>query len=183
MREGAALLQGLASCGHCGRRLSVFYSGRHASPGYHCPGDNIVNGRGQYCLRIGGRQVDHAVASTFLAALAPAGVEAAVRAAEQLEADHEAALAQWRRQVERAGYEAQRAERRYRAVDAENRLVARGLEAEWETRLQELTAAQGELARREQQRPRALEHRGTRRSPGPRHRSRTRVGCADDHRP
>ncbi len=156
VREGAALLQGIASCGHCGRRLSVFYRGRHSSPGYHCPGDNIVNGRGQYCLRIGGRQVDQAVASTFLAALAPAGVEASVRAAEQLEADHDASLGQWRRQVERASYEAQRAERRYRSVDAENRLVARGLEAEWETRLQELNTAQVELAHREKQRPRSL---------------------------
>jgi len=35
------------------------------------------------------------------------------------------------RRSERARYEAQRAERRYRAVDAENRLVARGLESEW----------------------------------------------------
>jgi DNA invertase Pin-like site-specific DNA recombinase len=156
VREGAALLQGLATCGHCGRRLSVFYSGRSSSPGYHCPGDNIVNGRGRYCLRIGGRQVDHAVTSTFLAALIPAGVEASLRAAEQLEADHDASLAQWRQQVERASYEAQRAERRYRAVDAENRLVARGLEAEWEKRLQELDAARGELAQREQQRPRPL---------------------------
>jgi DNA invertase Pin-like site-specific DNA recombinase len=156
VREGAALLQGIASCGHCGRRLSVFYSGRHSSPGYHCPGDNIVNGRGQYCLRIGGRQVDHAVAATFLAALAPAGVAASLQAAEQLEADHDASLAQWRRQVERASYEAQRAERRYRAVDAENRLVARGLEAEWETRLHELNAAQVELAHRETQHPRSL---------------------------
>ena len=156
VREGAALLQGLATCGQCGRRLSVFYSGRNSSPGYHCPGDNIVNGRAQYCLRIGGRQVDQAVAATFLAALAPAGVEASLRAAEHLEADHDASLAQWRRQVERASYEAQRAQRRYRAVDAENRLVARGLEAEWEQRLQELAAAQSELAHREQQRPRSL---------------------------
>jgi len=45
------------------------------------------------------------------------GVEAAVAAAEQLEADHDGALAQWRLAVERANYEAQRAERRYRAVD------------------------------------------------------------------
>ncbi|WP_247400900.1 helix-turn-helix domain-containing protein [Bradyrhizobium sp. 76] len=34
--------------------------------------------------------------------------------------------------MERASYEAQRAERRYRAVDPDNRLVARGLEREWE---------------------------------------------------
>jgi hypothetical protein len=30
VREGAALLQGLATCGRCGRRLGVFYSGRHS---------------------------------------------------------------------------------------------------------------------------------------------------------
>jgi DNA invertase Pin-like site-specific DNA recombinase len=33
VREGAALLQGLASCGRCGRRLAVYYSGRYATPG------------------------------------------------------------------------------------------------------------------------------------------------------
>ena len=92
----------------------------------------------------------------FLAALAPAGLQASLDAAEQLEAGHDSSLAQWRRQVERAQYEAQRAERRYRSVDAENRLVARGLEAEWEKCLQAVEAAQAELARREQQRPRAL---------------------------
>jgi excisionase family DNA binding protein len=156
VREGAALLQGLATCGRCGRKLGVFYSGRTSSPGYHCSGDTIVNGREEHCLRIGGRQIDQAVASAFLAALAPAGVEASLRATEQLEADYDSSLAQWRLQVERASYEAQRAERRYRAVDPENRLVARGLEAEWEKRLQELNAAQTELARREKERPRSL---------------------------
>jgi hypothetical protein len=65
-------------------------------------------------------------------------------------------LAQFRREVERAQYEAQRAERRYRAVDPENRLVARGLEAEWENSLRQLDAARAELTGREQQRLRAL---------------------------
>ena len=36
VREGAALLQGLAVCGRCGRRLNVFYNGRHATPSYYC---------------------------------------------------------------------------------------------------------------------------------------------------
>ena len=58
--------------------------------------------------------------------------------------------------VERASYEAQRTERRYRAVDPDNRLVARGLEAEWEKALRELETARAELACREQQRPRTL---------------------------
>jgi uncharacterized protein YndB with AHSA1/START domain len=77
-------------------------------------------------------------------------------AAESLEQDHDAALKQWRLQVERAQYEAQRAERRYRAVEPEHRLVARGLEREWEQALTSLQAAEAELAMRERQRPRTL---------------------------
>ena len=154
VREGAALLQGIARCGRCGRSLRVNYSGRHAAPGYHCTGSTLVNGRGEYCLRVGGGQIDAAVSGAFLDALAPAGLEAALKAAEQLESDHEAVRAQFRREVERKQYEVERAERRYRAVDAENRLVARGLETEWENCLRELATAQAELARREQQRPR-----------------------------
>ncbi|HEV8718851.1 MAG TPA: recombinase family protein [Candidatus Binatia bacterium] len=154
VREGTALLQGIATCGHCGRRLRVYYTGRYSSPGYHCAGNIIVNGRGEYCLRVGGLQIDDAVAAAFLAALAPAGVEASLRAAEELQADRDAVVVQRKHDVERACYEAQRAERRYRAVDADNRLVARGLEAEWEKCLRALDAAEAELARSEQQQPR-----------------------------
>jgi DNA invertase Pin-like site-specific DNA recombinase/transposase len=156
VREGAALLQGLATCGHCGRRLRIHYRGRNHTPGYHCAGKNIVDGRGEYCLNVGGVQIDQAVADAFLEALTPAGLKAALAAAEQFEANHDATLGQWRLTVERAHYEAQRAERRYRAVEPENRLVARGLEAEWEQRLRELEQAQTELTRREAQRPKTL---------------------------
>jgi hypothetical protein len=89
-----------------------------------------VSGRGVYCLNVGGVQIDTAVAHAFLAALTPAALEATLVATRQLDADHDAALAQWRLSVERARYEAERAKRRYRAVEPENRLVARGLEAE-----------------------------------------------------
>ena len=156
MREGAALLQGLAACGKCGRRLHTHYTGRNAAPGYHCSGKNIVEGRGVYCLNVGGVQIDQAVVDAFLKALTPAALEATELAAQQLEAGHDAALAQWRLAVERARYQAERAERQYRAVEPENRLVARGLETEWEKRLRELALAETELERREQQRPRTL---------------------------
>lgn len=156
VREGTALLQGIAVCGHCGRRLRTHYQGRNASPGYHCPGKDIVHGRGVYCLNIGGVQIDHAVARAVIDALQPAGLEAALLAAEQVESNYDAALKQWQLAVERAHYEAKRAERRYRAVEPENRLVARGLETEWEQRLRELEQAQAELHRREQRRPREL---------------------------
>ena len=112
----------MASCGACGRRLRTHYTGRTASPGYHCAGKNIVDGRGIFCLSVGAVQIDGAVARAVLAALAPAGLEAALAAAERLEADREDALTQWRLAAECYRYEAPRAERRYCAVDAENRL-------------------------------------------------------------
>lgn len=153
VREGSALLQGIVSCGHCGRRLLTHYRGRNSAPGYHCAGKDIVDGRGQYCLNVGGLAIDKAVANAFLEAVRPAAVDAVRLSVGQLQANHDAALSQWRLEVERARYEAERAERRYRAVEPENRLVARGLETEWENRLRELAAAETELHRREQQRP------------------------------
>lgn len=151
VREGAALLQGIATCGRCGRRLRVYYQGRCSTPGYYCTASTLVNGRGCHCLSIGGVQIDEAVTRAFLDTVAPAGIEAALLAEESLQADHDAALKQWRLQVEQACYQAERAERRYRTVEPENRLVARTLEADWEHRLADLATAKDELAQRQSQ--------------------------------
>jgi transposase-like protein len=158
VREGCALLQGLAICGTCGRRLAVYYDGpAKSTPGYYCTGTGqLVEGRGTRHLRVGGVAIDAAVAEAFLAALAPAALQACLAAARQLEDGHDAALAQWRRQVEQARYRAGRAERRYRAVDPDNRLVARALESEWNDALQQLADAGAELARRQTARPKTL---------------------------
>jgi DNA invertase Pin-like site-specific DNA recombinase len=158
IREGTALLQGIAVCGDCGRKLAVFYQGRTKStPGYYCTGTGqLVEGRDVRHLRVGGVGIDAAVTGAFLAALAPAGLQACLTAAEQLETGVDTALTQWRREVERARYQASKAERRYLAVDPDNRLVARGLEADWERALRTLADAEAELARREAQRPKTL---------------------------
>ena len=116
----------------------------------------MVEGRGTRHLRVGGVAIDEAVTAAFLAALEPVALQACLEAARQLEHGHDAALAQHRRQVEQARYQAARAERRYQAVDPDNRLVARGLEAAWEKALTELAAAEAELARREAARPATL---------------------------
>src|SRR6516165_430710 len=154
LREGSALLQGLAICGNCGRRLRIAYQGTNSTPRYYCKGEELNAGHRGECLNVGGLTIDEAVTNAFLEALTPAAAEATALAAQQLESHHDAALSQWLREVERARYEAERAERQYKAVDPENRLVARGLEKEWETRLQKLASAEAELRRREQQRPR-----------------------------
>jgi DNA invertase Pin-like site-specific DNA recombinase len=159
VREGCALLQGLSTCGVCGRKLGVYYDGRRANnvPGYFCTGSGQrAEQRGRYHLRVGGARIDAAVAEAFLAALQPVALQACLAAAQQLEDGHDAALAQWRRQVEQARYHAGQAERRYRAVDPDNRLVARGLETEWNTALQALADAQAELSRRQAARPKTL---------------------------
>jgi Recombinase/Recombinase zinc beta ribbon domain len=125
LREGQALLQGIAVCGRCGRKLKVHYKGKRGQqrPNYHCPASILVDGRGSWCRRVGGGQIDEAVARALLAALTPAGVKAALTAAEALERDHDAALEHWRLQRERAQYQADRGERRYRPVAPEHRLV------------------------------------------------------------
>ena len=158
VREGSAQLQGLATCGRCGRKLAIFYRGPAKTvPNYYCQGAaDLVDGRGARHMNTGGQAIDAAVAAAFLAALQPAAMQACLQAAAQLEDGHDAALAQHQRQVEQARYNASRAERRYRAVDPDNRLVARGLETEWNTALQQLADAEAELARRQTARPRTL---------------------------
>lgn len=158
IREGCALLQGLATCGACGRKLAIFYRGPAKSvPNYYCQGaDELVAGRGSRHMNVGGLAIDAVVAEAFLAALQPAALQACLAAAQQLEDGYDTALAQHRRQVEQARYAAAKAERRYRAVDPDNRLVARGLETEWNTALHQLADAEAELARRETTRPKTL---------------------------
>jgi DNA invertase Pin-like site-specific DNA recombinase len=55
VREGKALLQGIAVCGRCSRKLNVHYQGRrgHQSPVYHCRGAGE-----EWCARVGGIQID-----------------------------------------------------------------------------------------------------------------------------
>jgi len=77
---------------------------------------------------VGGLTLDQAVTNAFLEALTPAALEVTALAVQQLESNHDAALSQWRLEVERARYEAERAERQYKAVEPEHRLVVRGLE-------------------------------------------------------
>jgi DNA invertase Pin-like site-specific DNA recombinase len=84
VREGCALLQGLATCGTCGRKLAIYYSGKHkTTPGYYCTGTGVlVAGRNLHHLRIGGVAIDTAVVEAFLAALAPAALQGCLAAGQ-----------------------------------------------------------------------------------------------------
>ncbi|SRR5579875_981146 len=82
-----------------------------------------------------GERIDQAVSACFLEAIEPARLEIALATLDQLETQAKRIDQQARRQIERAQYEADLACRRYRAVDPDNRLVARSLEREWNEKL------------------------------------------------
>ena len=98
------------------------------------------------CQTMRGDRIDQAVVQCFLEAIQPAHLEVASRALDPLEARARQVDQQWQRHIERAQYEADLARRRYRAVDPDNRLVARSLEREWNEKLAEVDQLEREYA-------------------------------------
>ncbi|MBP0447896.1 recombinase family protein [Roseomonas sp. SSH11] len=141
-RQGAALLQGIASCGRCGRRMSLHYSGPHGDyPVYLCRADQARDGQPR-CQEVRALQVDAEVERVLLASLAPDRIALAAAAVGQIEAEARMLERQWSLKRERARYEAERARRQYDAVEPENRLVARSLERDWEEKLRQAEAVE-----------------------------------------
>jgi len=151
-REGLAVLQGLLMCGHCGRALTVRYTGSGGIyPTYLC---NRLRREGlahKDCLSFRCDLLDKAVTEEVLKALQPAQLELAMAALEELEArDHDLGQ-QWKMRLERAEYEAALAERRYEEVDPAQRLVAATLERRWNAALQQLEELKKQAAEFQQQ--------------------------------
>jgi excisionase family DNA binding protein len=156
-REGVALLQGILRCGRCGRRMQVAYSGREGqSPRYACVRAFHHHGAEHACQSLGGLRLDSAVAAAFLEAVSPAGVRVCTEAVGELERQHEERLCGQRLAVERAEFEAGRAQRQFDACEPENRLVARTLEQAWEQALSRLEAERRKLADLDARRPEPL---------------------------
>lgn len=147
VRRGEALLVGLLRCGHCGRRLTVTYSGKQGSAGrYQCRGATINHGVSESCISFGGLRVEEAVAGEVLEALQPMGIESALAALNQREQKIEAQRRQRDLALEQAHFEADRARRQYDAIDPENRLVAAELERRWNDALRVVQHREAELA-------------------------------------
>jgi excisionase family DNA binding protein len=144
-RGGRALLAGLLSCGRCGRRLVVSYSGRSpGQPVYRCDRPNLMLGLPR-CLTFSGPRVDAAVARELLRAVEPMAVEAA-REAERLHVesrDEQQRIVEL--ELQQARYEASLAERRYAACDPDNRLIAAQLEKSWEAALRRVETCEARL--------------------------------------
>jgi DNA invertase Pin-like site-specific DNA recombinase len=124
-REGSALCQGIVFCGACGRSMQVRYQDRY--PRYECSHSRADHVATPLCGSVRADTIDEAVAPALLAAVEPAQVTLALAAAGEVTTRRQRSVRAAELAVERARYDADRAERAFLACEPENRLVARTL--------------------------------------------------------
>jgi hypothetical protein len=101
-RQGNALLQGIAICTRCGRRMGLHYSGQTGHyPVYLCRADQHQHG-GPRCQEVRALDVNAAVERLLLEALTPDRLALAIAALGELENEARALERQWSLKRERA---------------------------------------------------------------------------------
>jgi DNA invertase Pin-like site-specific DNA recombinase len=143
-REGRAICQGILRCGACGRSMGTLH--RREGSYYDCTHARADHITTPACRSVKAAVVDELVSRRLLEAMAPEEIALALAAADQVADRRARATRAVELRVERARYDAIRAERAFHACEPENRLVARSLETRWETKLRELADAEAELA-------------------------------------
>lgn len=146
VRKGPSLLSGLLVCGRCGLHMATQYNNNCRGLRYTCSRMAVDYGE-PLCQSLAGEVLNEEIRRLVFAALQPAALEISLQVAEDLEAERARHRQQWEQRLQRASYEAQRAERQYQAVEPENRLVARTLERQWEAALQAQAALQNNYER------------------------------------
>ena len=143
-REGTALLQGIVLCGSCGRPMVVGYPSGKAT--YDCCHSRSNHTKTPGCRSVMAAIVDAAVAQRMLAMVTPQQITLALAAADEVTNRRARSTRALELHVERARYEAARAECAFHHCEPENRLVARSLEHRWEEKLSALTDAEAAFA-------------------------------------
>jgi DNA invertase Pin-like site-specific DNA recombinase/uncharacterized protein YndB with AHSA1/START domain len=148
-REGPALLQGLVLCGKCGRSMTVRYHHRFGrlSPDYVCQRDRVAQSQ-PVCQQIPGTGIDEAIGQLLVRSVTPLALEVVLNVQREIQQRLTQAERLRQQQVQRAQYEADRAQVRYLRVDPNNRLVAATLEAQWDEKLRLLAQAKEEYESR-----------------------------------
>jgi DNA invertase Pin-like site-specific DNA recombinase len=151
-REGSALLQGIVRCGCCARSMATRYTS-DGKPVYECRYARADRAGTPGCRSVMSEVIEQAVAQRLLAAVAPDQITLALQAADAVTDRRGRATRAVELRVERARYDAARAERAFHQCEPDNRLVARTLESRWEAKLRELADAEAELARQSAEPP------------------------------
>lgn len=128
------MLQGIVLCGSCGRAMQILYSSAGKAM-YDCSHARSDHTNTPACRSILATVVDAAVAQRVLAVVTPTEIVVALAAADEVVDRRDRSTRALELRVERARYEAARAERAFHHCEPENRLVARSLEHRWEDRL------------------------------------------------
>jgi uncharacterized protein YndB with AHSA1/START domain len=117
--------------------MDVSYNGKEKNYIYYrCRGEHGYGAK--QCWSLTATPLDQAIEDLFLQSMVPAELEVSLAVEREVTQQSEALDRHWKLRFEQARYEAQRAERRYKSVDPDNRVVARTLEREWEERLEQL---------------------------------------------
>ena len=143
-REGRAICQGILRCGACGRSMGTLH--RREGSYYDCTHARADHVNTPACRSVKAAVIDELITRRLLEALAPEEIALALAAADEVSDRRMRSTRAVELRVERARYEAARAERAFHACEPENRLVARSLETRWEQKLRELAEAEAELA-------------------------------------
>jgi hypothetical protein len=133
--------------------MQVHYRAQ-GQPTYRCM-RHWQQGEADACPGLQAEVVDDVVAAAVVQALGPAALELSLQAIDDLRKERERLDRHWQQQLGRARVEAERAERQYRAVEPEHRLVARTLEQRWEMALRESARLQEDFDRFGRQAPAA----------------------------
>jgi hypothetical protein len=96
------------------------------------------------CWSLSAPAIDHAVSQLFLEVIQPPEIELSLAVLREAEVQANDVDRQWKLRLERVRYEARLAERRYKAIDPDYRVVARTLEREWNDKLLEVERVQRE---------------------------------------
>jgi DNA invertase Pin-like site-specific DNA recombinase len=155
VRAGPSLLSGRLICGRCGLAMATQYTNSGSGLRYACSREAVDYGA-PLCQALAGAPLDALIGRLVLEALQPAALAISLQVADDLQAERARRHAHWQQRLERARYEAARAERQYRAVEPENRLVARTLEQDWEAALAAEDQLKAEYARCMASEPTAL---------------------------
>ena len=137
--------------------MQTGYSGTKGNcPRYVCGRGRQLYGTDAMCQSLGGKRLEQRVLDEVFAVLEPAALAATAAALADAESVHTRRLEAFELAVERARFDADRARRQFDAIEPENRLVGRTLEAAWEAALTTLRRAEADLITQRARRPATL---------------------------
>ena len=140
VREGCALLQGVAYCGKCGKRMSVRYDVYPAygtmvsKPAYWCVEEKIQTGA-DACQRISGTVIDKAIGELLIEMVTPLAMASVLQVQNELIARDKEIDFIKRKDLERCCKEMEASRTRYLNTDPSNTLVAKHLERDWNDKI------------------------------------------------